>query len=196
MDWKNAEHLIEKWYAGQTTPKQEQELKHLLQHPGLPEHLIPDREIILALDDASKSELTAPGFDEAVFDAIDEHEQTRIGSRFIYRYRYRYRMLAAAALVIISLTFSAVWFANQQHVDLSQTAYTEEEIRQAEEITDSTLLLISGLLKTGTGELARVAVVRANLEKLDYLTAVYRGIKQLETIPKPKQDHSKQEIES
>lgn len=190
MDWKNAEQLIEKWYAGQTTPKQELELKRLLQDPGLPENLIPDREFILALDEASKTELTEPGFDEKVLDAIDEYEQTRIQSKF------RFRMMTAAATVIIALTFSAIWFVNQQDVEPIQTAYTEDEIKRAEEITDNTLMFISGLLKTGTGELSKVAAVRANLDKLEHLTAVNRGIKQLENIPKPNQQHSIQENES
>ncbi|MFN2372494.1 MAG: hypothetical protein ABR545_01675, partial [Cyclonatronaceae bacterium] len=138
MDWKNAEQLLEKWYAGQTTPMQERELRQLLQHPGLPEYLMPDREFFLALDEASKPEIPDTGFDEKVFDAIDEYEQTRIAPKF------RVRMLAAA-LVIISLTFAAIWFSNKQDVVPSQTAYayTEEEIRHAEEITDTTLLLIS-----------------------------------------------------
>ncbi|MFU8861865.1 MAG: hypothetical protein ACNA8K_15725 [Cyclonatronaceae bacterium] len=190
MDWQNAEHLLEKWYAGQTTPEQERELKRLLQHPGLPDHLIPDREFILALHEASKPELTGSGFDEKVFDAIDKYEQPRIDSGF------RVRMLAAAALVFITITFSAILFVNQQDAELSRVAYTEEEIRHAEKITDTTLLLISGLLNTGTGELSRVAVVRANLEKLEYLSAVNRGIKQLETFPNPRKQHSKQETES
>jgi hypothetical protein len=190
MDWQNAEQLLEKWYAGQTTPEQERELKRLLLHPGLPDHLVPDREFIVALHEASKPELTGPGFDEKVFEAIDKYEQPRNESGF------RVRMLAAAALVIITVTFSAILFVNQQNEELSRVAYTEEEIRQAEEITDSTLLLISDLLKAGTGELSRVAVVRANLEKLEHLTALYRGIKQLETIPNPNKQHSKQENES
>lgn len=190
MDLKKAEQLLEKWYAGQTTPVQERELKHLLQHPGLPDHMIPDREFMLALDEASKPELTDTGFDEKVFDAIGEYEQTRTESKF------RYRMLAAAALVLLSLSLSAIWFVNRQDAAVSQTAYTEEEIRQAEEITDTTLLLISGLLTTGKEELSRVAVVRANLEKLEYLSAVNRGIKQLETFPNPQKQHSKQETES
>jgi hypothetical protein len=190
MDWKNAEKLLEKWYSGQTTPEQERELKRLLQHPGQPENLMPDREYILALEEASKTELTGTGFDKKVFDAIDEYEQTRIQSKFSIR------MLAAAALLMIVLTFAAIWFMNQQDAALSQADYTEEEIRQAEEITDTTLLLISGLLNTATEELSRVAIVRANLEKLEYLSAVNHGIKQLETNPYSKKQHSNEDNES
>jgi hypothetical protein len=190
MDWKNAEQLIEKWYAGQTTPKQELELKQLLQDPGLPEHLIPDREFILALDEASKTELTDSGFDEKVLDAIDEFEQARMQSKF------RFRMPAAAAVVIIALSISALWFINPHNVELTQTAYTEAEIQQAEEITHTTLMLISGLLKTGTGELSRVAIVRENLDKLEHLSVVNRGIKQFETNPIPKQQDLLKENES
>lgn len=190
MDLKNAEQLLAKWYAGKTTPKQERELKRLMQEPNLPEDLIPDRELIFALNEASKTELPDSEFDKKVLEVIDEYEETRIESKF------NLRMLAAAAVLITALTFLTIWFVNKQDEVLIQTAYTEEEIQYAEEITDSTLLLISSLLKTGTGELSRIAVVRANLEKLEYLSAVNHGIKQLETIPKTNKQHSKQENES
>ncbi len=94
-----------------------------------------------------------------------------------------FRMLSAAALVIIALTFSAIWLLQPSDDTPPPISYTEEEIRQAGEVTEATLFLVSDLLNTGRSEIARVSVVPRNLEKLEYLSAFNRAIQHLEIIP-------------
>lgn len=94
-----------------------------------------------------------------------------------------FQMLSAAALVIIALTFSAIWLLQPSDDTPPPISYTEEEIRQAGEVTEATLFLVSDLLNTGRSEIARVSVVPRNLEKLEYLSAFNRAIQHLEIIP-------------
>lgn len=187
MDWKKAENLLEKWYDGMSTPSEEIELKSILQEREVPDHLIPDREIFLSFGNASNARLSDPGFDDDVLDAIDQFENRRVAAKL------RMTMLSAAAMVILALTFLAVWFVNLPDETTLQSAYTEEEIRQAGEITGTTLMLISELLNSGRAELSRVSMVQNNLEKLNYLSTVNQGIKQLESIPIIEQLQSKTE---
>ncbi len=191
MDWKNAEKLLKRWYDGSSTPEEDLELKSLLRRPDLPEYLIRDRNLILALNEAGKSELSDPGFDDDVFAEIDRIEARRNPTES------RFSVLAAAAAAIIIAAGLLIWFANYQLDNgLGEIAYTEQEIREAEQVTESTLAYISGLLNTGNNELAAVSALSRGLEQLEYLGSFNRGIKQLETLPQLDQKTSTQETGS
>ena len=190
MDLKRTELLLDKWYDGKTTPEEERELKQLLRHPSMPESLVPDRELLLSLDNAADSQLSDPGFDDRVFDAIEKREQSRGSSaRTFWK-------LSAAALVLVMLSASLVWYFTQPDDESLPLTYTEEEIRQADDITISTLVLVSDLLNTGGSELGMVSVIPKNLEKLEYLSAISRGIRHLEIISNQERSQQKQENES
>jgi len=190
MDLKRTEQLLEKWYDGNTSPEEERELKKLLQRPGLPESLAPDRELLLGLDKAADSQLSDPGFDDRVFDAIEKQIRTRsLSARMFWK-------LSAAALVLIILFASLIWHFTQPDDESPPLTYTQEEIREAGDITMTTLFFVSDLLNTGDSELSRVSVVTKNLEKLEYLSAISRGIHHLEIISNQEHSQPKQENES
>ena len=190
MDLKRTKLLLDKWYDGKTTPEEERELKQLLRHPSLPESLVSDRELLLSLDNAADSQLSDPGFDDRVFDAIEKREQSRGSSaRMFWK-------LSAAALVLVMLSASLVWYFTQPDDESLPHTYTQEEIGEAGEITMNTLVFVSDLLNAGSGELSRVSVVPKNLEKLEYLSAISRGIHHLEIISNQEHSQQKQENES
>lgn len=73
MNWNKAEDLLERYYEGRTSAREEQALWGLLSRPDVPKQLQAEAELLQHLQLAGKEESTLS--DEALFVRLDEHLQ-------------------------------------------------------------------------------------------------------------------------
>ena len=71
MNWNRAEELLEKYYAGQTTTEEEQELKQLLSCSGLPPHLKQEQALFNQIQATGREETVLT--DDELFSRLDRH---------------------------------------------------------------------------------------------------------------------------
>ena len=69
MNWNRAEQLLEKYYAGQTSTEEEQEIKHLLSLTGLPPKLQQEQALFNKMQEAGNEETTLT--DDELFSRLD-----------------------------------------------------------------------------------------------------------------------------
>lgn len=71
MNWNRADELLERYYAGQTSPQEEQELKQFLSHTDLPKRLQQEKELFHLMQMATKEETVLS--DDELFSRLDQH---------------------------------------------------------------------------------------------------------------------------
>lgn len=131
MNYNSIKELLEKYYAGETTLKEEDALKRFFAEEVVPDRLKADQDLFRSLVASEHEEGLGDDFDRAVLSQIE-------GSSFRWGRRgwiYTLSGLAAAAVIVISLWIGGV-FAPQRPlpgtINNPQVAYAETRKALAE----------------------------------------------------------------
>ena len=131
MNYNSIKELLEKFYAGETTLKEEDALKRFFAEEVVPDRLKADQELFRAMVASEQEEVLGDDFDEIVLSQLE-------GSSFRWgRHEWIYTLsgLAAAAVIVISLWIGGV-FAPQRPlpgtINNPQMAYAETRKALAE----------------------------------------------------------------
>lgn len=151
MNYNSIKELLEKFYAGKTTLKEEDDLKRFFIEESVPERLRPDQELFRSLIAMEEEATLGDNFDQSVLSQIK-------GSPFRWDRRkwiYTLSGVAAAAVIVISLWIGGVFAPQRQlpgTIDNPQLAYAE---------TKKALITVSDNLNKGLDP------VKCATEKLD-----------------------------
>lgn len=178
MNYNSIKELLEKFYAGETTLKEEDALKLFFAEEIVPERLKADQELFLAMIASEREERLGSDFDEAVLSQLE-------GSSFRWgRHEWIYTLsgVAAAAVIVISLWIGGV-FAPQRNlpgtINNPQVAYAE---------TKKALMQVSDNLNKGLAPV-QDATEKLNepvkqMSKLEDMQEALKRVKYLEEINK------------
>lgn len=99
MNYNNVEQMLDRFYAGETSPEEESQLKRFFASDDVPESLRVDQLMFQSLQVASSEPSLGAAFDEKVLTQI---EQKPVRKRIV-RWSYAVAGLAAGVLILISL---------------------------------------------------------------------------------------------
>lgn len=178
MNYNSIKELLEKYYAGETTLKEEDALKHFFAEEVVPERLKADQELFRAMIASEQEEVLGDDFDEAVLSQLE-------GSSFRWgRHEWIYTLsgLAAAAVIVISLWIGGV-FAPQRSlpgtINNPQVAYAETRKALAE-VSDN---LNKGLAPVQSAAKKLDEPVK-QMSKIDDMREALKKVKYIEEINK------------
>lgn len=187
MERKQIRTLLEKYYGGNTSLAEEQELRKVLSGPDLPREFYPDRDSMLVLEAGKKVE-PAEGFEERLLSAIRAREESRATK--VKPLRRAIVLVSGIAAGVVLLVGTYLLFqTGRSHSDTfsdPQLAYMEAK---------NTLLLVSELMNRGTPALENFRKLDAGMQELSHLnklstaasplenlSAYEKGLKQLQPI--------------
>lgn len=130
MNWNRAEELLERYYEGQSSTQEEQELKELLSRPNLPPHLQKEGALLNHLQDAGKEETMLP--DDALFSRLDQQlAQEKPKAKTIQLpVKTLWQIAAAVALLLVGYGLGSM----QKTAPQAQVANTSSPTEQLAEI--------------------------------------------------------------
>lgn len=99
MNYNNVKQMLNRFYAGETSPEEEGQLKRFFASDDVPESLRVDQLMFQSLQVASSEPSLGAAFDEKVLTQI---EQKPVRKRIV-RWSYAVAGLAAGVLILISL---------------------------------------------------------------------------------------------
>lgn len=105
MNPKDIDKLVEKFFSGETTEREEAQLRAYVFSNEIPEHLLDLKKYFEAMDGLG-AESIDQGFDERLFAKIDDSESKTP----IRRFPYRLMSVAATVLILIALWFGSDLF--------------------------------------------------------------------------------------
>jgi len=172
MNSQRIKHLIKKYEKGETSVREEQELKAFFQQDEIPFNLRGYRDIFTYFEKSSKEELPDPDFEKKLIAAISETRSKRSFTKI--RSLYGISGIAASIVVLIGLYF--VMRVNNTYQD----TYSDPELAYAE--VKKVLMKVSGNFNEGTKELKNVKAMDKGLDELNKISAFDDGLKSMEKI--------------
>jgi hypothetical protein len=179
MNYNSIKELLEKYYAGETTLKEEDALKRFFAEEVVPDRLKADQELFRAMVASEQEEVLGDDFDKAVLSQLE-------GSSFRWgRHEWIYTLsgLAAAAVIVISLWIGGV-FAPQRPlpgtINNPQVAYAETR-KALTEVSDN---LNKGLVPVKSAaekldepvkQMSKIDDMREALKKVQYLEEITKA---------------------
>ena len=169
--------LLDRFYTGETTLEEEKILQDYFSSSSLPEELIPDRDLLRSLGNASDSVAVPEGMNQKILDVIDQQEKKLVRTRRISVFSLS--GLAAGLLVVIAL-YVGYFKADRPARFAYQMTDTYENPQDAYEEARRTLAYVSAKLNTGTSELEHVKrVSKTASDPLKSLSKINKGTKEL-----------------
>jgi len=169
--------LLDRFYLGETSLKEETILQEYFSSASIPEELIPDRDLFRSLGNASESVSVPEDLNQKILDVIDNQEKKVVRTRRISLFSLS--GLAAGLLVVIALY---VGYFNDRPLQLASNQMTDtyEDPQDAYEEARRTLAYVSAKLNTGTSELEHVKKAsKATSDPLKSLSKINKGSKEL-----------------
>ena len=170
--------MLDRFYLGETSLKEEQILQDYFSSPSIPEELMPDRDLFRALGNAGESVIVPEDLNQKILDTIDKQEKKLVRTRRISVFSLS--GLAAGLLVVIALYVG--YFSQDRNGQLasSQMTDTYENPQDAYEEARRTLAYVSAKLNSGTSELEHVKKAsQAASDPLKSLSKINKGSKEL-----------------
>lgn len=174
MNLRKIEQLIEKYERGETSVREETELKKFFTEENVPLALKSYKDLFTFFDSSANEELPDQEFDDKILKAISEDKTIPISSR-IKKSVYIIAGIAASIIILIGLYFQ--FGLNQPSFE---DTYDDPLLAYAE--TKKVLLMVSGKLNSGTNELQKVSEFNKGLSELDRISTFETGMKNLEKI--------------
>lgn len=181
--------LLDRFYMGETTLKEEKILQEYFSSASVPEELLPDRDLFRSLEPVGNSVAVPSGLNQKILDVIDQQEKRVVRTRRISVFALS--GLAAGLLVVIAL-YVGYFRADQPALLAShQMIDTYEDPQDAYEEARKTLAYVSAKLNTGTSELEHVKQVsRSASDPLKSLSKINKGTKELSLLGQLKRAES------
>lgn len=130
MDFKQLDILLEKFWEGNTSLEEENQLKtFFLNSQNLPEKYASDKNYFTFLNKEQNIKISSVDFDEKVTSRIKKEKDNKPVSRI----RYLYRNFASVAATILIVGGSLIYIASPSNSDVLMTIQRGDEIVQ---ITD------------------------------------------------------------
>jgi hypothetical protein len=179
MDIKQLRKLIQKYYNGETTLKEEDALKkYFLESPAIDEEFRSEREQFIMLDKAERQDVPVKDFEKKLEALIDNQ-------KVIYPVFKRSKIwlqiaAVAASVLIIFGVYNSIKYLTGKH------AYedTIDDPYLAYEETKKTLLYISEKLNYGTRELENINKLNSSVQKLRTVSKLNQGLDKLQLLSK------------
>jgi len=154
MDSKHIEHLLEKYWACETSLEEEIEIKNFFNQEEIPEHLQQHAPLFKYLKEESTNPTLDEAFDQEILQAL---EPNKAGKQVKMETWYEpYLKVAAVLVVILVASFALTRFLNQQE-EQALLADTYENPEDAFEETKKALLLISKNIGKGRAQTQKIA---------------------------------------
>lgn len=156
MEYKKIEKLLEKYWNGETSLQEEQQLRHFFQSPKVPGHLKNIAPLFQYYQKETEYNPLGKPFEEKVLNKVSPGTATR--SRALWNNLLK----VAASLLIIGLTVYYLGFNREQEDTVAATTIEDPEL--AYEKTKMALLLVSEKLNTGekyTREMEKLGEARS-----------------------------------
>ena len=162
MDSKHIEHLLEKYWACETSLEEEVELKDFFNKEDIPEHLLTHAPLFKYLKEESEYPSLGEAFDEEMLKALDKNEGKQVVMKAWYE---PYLKVAAVLTFLVIASFALTKFLNQQEEPM-HLADTYESPEDAFEETKKALLLISKNIGKGRVQTQKIANFHQAEEKI------------------------------
>ncbi len=163
MNRQELDRLLDLYYDGKSSDKEEQDLIAMVRDNNLPEEYYSDRDMLLTLS-GKADEIPEPdnGFESRIMQAIDDSEQSvRITS--LKRRVYTAVSIAASFLILIS----SVFILNRN----SAPADTFDDPLMAYNATVDLLQQVSSTLNSGSEAIGDLALIAETRDKINMLSA-------------------------
>ena len=185
MDIKELRKLLQKYYNGETTLKEEDILKeYFVDNPDVDEEFHAEKEQFVMFDKAEKQNVPIEDFEKKLETLIDNQ-------KVIYpvfkrnKIWIRVAAVAASVLIIFGVYNSVKYFTGK-----SEYKGTIEDPRIAYEETKRTLLYISEKLNYGTRELENINKLNSSVQKLNTVSKINQGFDKLQFLSKISESES------
>jgi len=167
MNELNIDKLLEKYFEGETTLDEENQLKEYFNQPVIPEKYEKYSGHFRFIESESKENLSEE-FDVDLSECISRTKIYR--TNFIYKIGYGIAAVAAviAILIMAYVQYSSLPFKSLRLDYLSQDTYKDPELAYAE--TKKTLLYVSEKMNTGMNELEKLSKFNKSINKLEKIT--------------------------
>lgn len=174
MDIQKVEQLIEKYYKGETSVNEENQLvEYFNTTSDIPEHLLNEKEVFSMYAMAADEEVPIEGFMDNLEKVIDDRVKVRrIGVR---NKVYWITSVAASIAILVSSYFM---FINTR----SSSMYEITDPQLAYEETQKALLYVSQKLNKGTAPLSNLTLINKPAESLQNLEKLDEGLDQLQKL--------------
>jgi hypothetical protein len=179
MDIKEIRKLLQKYYNGETTLKEENRLKkYFVDNPHIDEEFRAEKEQFIMFDKAGKQDIPVEDFEKKLERLID-NQKVIYPSFKRNRIWIRVAAVAASILIIFGVYNSVKYFTGKPEFE-----DTIEDPYMAYEETKNTLLYISEKLNYGTRELDNVSKLSSSVEKLSTVSKLNQGLDKLQLLSK------------
>ncbi len=179
MDIKELRKLLQKYYNGETTLKEEDALKkYFIDNPDIDEEFRAEKEQFVMFDKAEKQDVPIEDFEKKLEILIDNQ-------KVIYpvfrrnKIWIRVAAVAASILIIFGVYNSIKYFTGKP-----EYKGTIEDPLMAYEETKNTLLYISEKLNYGTRELDNINKLNRSIQKLSTVSKLNQGLNKLQLLSK------------
>ena len=179
MDIKKLRKLLQKYYNGETTLKEEDTLKkYFVDNPDVDEEFRAEKEQFVMFDKAEKQDVPIEDFEKKLEILIDNQ-------KVIYpvfkrnKIWIRIAAVAASILIIFGVYNSIKYFTGKP-----EYKGTIEDPYMAYEETKNTLLYISEKLNYGTRELDNINKLNSSIQKLNTVSKLNQGLNKLQLLSK------------
>jgi len=191
MNYSKIDELLFKYFEGDSSLKEEEELKRFFSGENVPVHLRKYEAIFKALDNAGKEDFLDESFDQQFLLGLedDSKRSPKIGRNILYS------LLAAAAVFILGLVIFVPsekipgigYFSNkiEDTFDNPKDAYVE---------TVKALMTISSKLNAGTREMDKIAMVNEQMQavsKMEKINTSMVEVSNLSRIDEGRRDMNK-----
>ncbi|HKL66912.1 MAG TPA: hypothetical protein VJ877_03385 [Bacteroidales bacterium] len=157
MNWSALDRLLDKYYSGDTTPGEVEQLLEYLGQPGLPGQYEEDRLLLQSLYGDEAAPEPSPDFNKRILNAIDDYEAEKKLSR---AKRQLYAVVSAAASVLIIIS---IWFTVGRGSSFEDT-YSDPQLAYNE--TVEILYTVSANLNRGREEMGNLDALVTTKERL------------------------------
>jgi hypothetical protein len=179
MDIKKLKELLQKYYNGETTLKEENTIKkYFVENPDVDEEFRAEKEQFIMFDKAEKQNVPVEDFEKKLERLIDNQKVIYPGFKR-NKIWIRVAAVAASILIIFGVYNSVKYFTGKP-----EFKDTIEDPYMAYEETKRTLLYISEKLNYGTRELDNVAKLNSSVQKLNTVSKLNKGLDKLQLLSK------------
>ena len=172
--------LLQRFYEGESTLAEEQELLDYFSQEPVPGELLPDKELFEALQSTSGKPVDVPGsLNEKILSAIDEADEKEVRVRRVSWLSLS--GLAAGLLVLLGIYFM---FLREEPSRNLIAEDTYEDPMTAYREAKKALSFVSYKFSQGTGELQPLKEVNETMKTIQPITKISSGSKQLQLLGK------------
>ena len=179
MDIKELRKLLQKYYNGETTLKEEDTLKkYFVDNPDIDEEFRAEKEQFIMFEKAEKQDVPIEDFEKKLEILID-NQKVKYPVFKRNKIWIQITAVAASVLIIFGVYNSIKYFTGKpEYKD------TIEDPQLAYEETKKTLLYISEKLHYGTRELENINKLNSSVQKLNTVSKLSQGLDKLQLLSK------------